>query len=504
MECTVCTEGEPEWPRKFVRRAKDSDFLRRLHRFAAARKRTIPATNDLFVSRSNPTVLLSARAPADRVMPDRGSFMRSQDKAWPSTLRAYTYLGTLVVAYIGIYLCRKNLAVAVPTLQKTWSLSKEQIGVVGSISTITYAAGKFLFGPITDRIGGRASLLCSMTLVALFGALGGLAPSLAVLTLVYSANRLCGAASWGALLKQVPEWFKPEKLAFTCGLLSLSYVFGGAVAVSFAGIIARLSHDSWRAVLACPSIALILIMVACWFVLPRTARHDPAAGPKDPKDGFRFSRYLELITERKFLVVAALSFTLTLMRETFNFWTVDFIRTEGGEQVSSSVAAFMSTPFDLCGAVGIVLMGWIFGRLRPAARQRLLVAVLVTLAALLVALPTLFHAGLWVLAVGVGLIGFLVYGPYSLLAGVLAVEVRGKEFAATVSGLVDGAGYIAGFLSGMFFGRLLMIGGYRLGFQVMAGLTIVSAVLCCFLYGKTPRPEPAAVALAPEPTAEDV
>ncbi len=430
--------------------------------------------------------------------------MESQTKPLPSTARAYTYLGTLVAAYIGIYLCRKNLSVAVPALQKAWSLNKEQIGIVASVSTVAYAVGKFLFGPITDRLGGRTALLGSMTLVAVFGAVGGLSPSLAVLTLVYSANRLCGSASWGAMLKQVPEWFTPEKLPFTCGLLSLSYVFGGAVAVSFAGIVARMTHDSWPAVLALPSAVLAVLVALAWVVLPRREPKPSASAAASPKDGFRFSRYLELMTERKFLIVVALSFTLTLLRETFNFWTVDFIRTEGGAQVSSSVAAFMSTPFDLCGSVGIVLMGWVFGRLQPRGRQRLLVVVLVLLAGLLASLPVLFHAGLWVLATGVGLIGFLVYGPYSLLGGVLSVEVRGKEFAATVSGVVDGTGYIAGFLSGMFFGRLLMLGGYRLGFEFMGGLTLVSAVLCCFLYGKTVPASVGAAASLPLPTtAED-
>ena len=446
---------------------------------------------------------MCANAPTDLAIPGNGADMDSQQKPLPSAARAYVYLGTLIAAYIGIYLCRKNLSVAVPALQKAWSLNKEQVGIIGSVSTVTYAVGKFLFGPITDRIGGRASLIASMILVALLGMAGGFAPSLAILTLVYSANRFCGSASWGAMLKQVPEWFEPAKLPFTCGLLSLSYVFGGAVAVSFAGLVAWFSHDSWPAVLACPSAVLALLAAWCWLVLPRQSGTRDANKKSDPKDGFRFSRYLELMTERKFLVVVALSFTLTLLRETFNFWTVDFIRTEGGEQVSSSVAAFMSTPFDLCGAVGIVLMGWIFGRLSPSARQRLLVIVLVILAGLLAALPTLFHFGLWVLASGVGLIGFLVYGPYSLLGGVLSVEVRGKEFAATVSGLVDGTGYIAGFLSGMFFGRLLMMGGYQRGFEAMAGLTLVSALLCCFLYGKPAAPSESPT-IPTAATAEDV
>ena len=403
--------------------------------------------------------------------------------------RAYLFLGTLITAYIGVYLCRKNLSVAVPLLQKNWGLNKEEVGTISSVSTIAYAFGKFFFGPITDRIGGRNSLLGSMMLVAVFGALGAFAPSLMVLVVFYSANRLFGSASWGATLKLVPEWFGPSKLAFACGLLSLSFVFGGALAMSLAGLIASTTHDSWPAVLGLPSIVLAVIVVLCGAILPRApkAHVEPAQRAKTPT--YSLSRTLALFGERKFLVVIALSFTLTLLRETFNFWTVDFIRTEGGAQVSSKVAAFLSTPFDLCGAAGIVLMGWIFGRLQPQGRQRLLVAILGTLTALLVLLPELFHAGLWVLAAGVGLIGFLVYGPYSLLGGVLSVEVRGKEFAATVSGLVDGTGYFAGVLSGTVFGKILMMGGYREGFEALAGLTLVSAVLCLFLYG---RPVPAA------------
>lgn len=411
--------------------------------------------------------------------------------------KAYLFLGTLVAAYIGVYLCRKNMSVAVPILQRSWGLNKEQVGTINSVSTIAYTFGKFFFGPITDRIGGRTALLGSMCLVAIFGALGAFAPALAVLVVLYSGNRLFGSASWGATLKLVPEWFGPTRLAFACGLLSLSFVFGGALATSLAGVIAGLTHDAWPAVLGIPSLVLLLLASAALLILPKSSRTPEAALARAELPTYSLKRTLELFRERKFLVVIALSFTLTLLRETFNFWTVDFIKTEGGAAVSSKLAAFLSTPFDLCGAVGIVMMGWVFGRLQPRGRQRLLVVILVTLAVLLALLPQLFHLGLWVLAMGVGAIGFLVYGPYSLLGGVLSVEVRGKEFAATVSGLVDGTGYFAGIMSGTVFGKLLMIGGYRLGFQAMAGLTLIAAVLCCFLYGRAQPGEAEPVSLAP-------
>ena len=266
----------------------------------------------------------------------------------------------------------------------------------------------------------------------------------------------------------------------------MSYVFGGGLAVSFAGLVAKVSHDSWRAVLGLPSVLLALLAVLCWLVLPRRgAVASPAR--RVARAGLRVNQMWRLLGDRKLLVVLGLSFTLTLLRETFNFWTVDFLRTEGGAGTSTAVAAFLSTPFDLCGAVGIILMGWVFGRLQPAGRQRLLVVLLGLLASLLVALPELFSRGLWWLAGGVGLIGFLVYGPYSLLAGVLAVDVGGEKFTATVSGWVDGTGYLAGILSGVFFGRLLMAGGYRLAFQVMGAVTLLSAGLCCFLYRRPSR-----------------
>ncbi len=407
--------------------------------------------------------------------------------------RAYFLLATLFVAYVGVYLCRKNLSVAVPMLQEEWGLSKESVGLIASVSTLAYAAGKFLFGPITDWLGGRRALLSAMGLVALFGALGAVAPSVGVLALFYSLNRFFGAASWGAMVKMIPDWFGRTQIAFACGLLSLSFVFGGALATAFAGLVAKLSHDSWQAVLAWPSVVLALMLAGCAVVLPKTPRAmaKPAA---DAPDGasVRAPRLplLSLFCERRFLVLLALSFTLTLLREIFNFWAVDFIRSESGSPLSNAVAALIATPFDLCGAVGIVLMGWVFGRLDPVRRQYLLVAILLTLNLVLLGLPYVFDRGIWVLAAGIGAIGFLVYGPYSLLAGVLAVEVRGKESAATVAGFVDGTGYLAGFLSGTLFGYLLTAGGYRLGFGFMAGLTAVSAILCLFLYPRVRAPQP--------------
>ena len=400
-------------------------------------------------------------------------------------LKPFVLLGCLIIGYIGIYLCRKNLSVAVPLIQKEWELSKESIGLIASVSTMAYAAGKILLGPLVDRFGGRLSFLSSMTLVAIFGAFSASAGSLGALILLHSLNRTAGAAGWGAMIKQVPDWFGPSRLAFALGLLSLSFVFGGAIALFVAGLIAQFSEDNWRVIVGLPSAILLVITVICALVLPSKNNHLLSSSHVVDKKCDSAGQIWALLYESQFLITCGLSFILTFIRETLNFWTVDLVKTEANQAVSSSVAAFLSMPFDVFGGLGIMFTGWVFTRLSNRSRTLFLFGNLLLLSLLLFCMPYVFSAGLWLMTAALGFIGFLVYGPYSLLGGILSVEVRGKEYAATVSGWVDGTGYLAGLFSGIVFGKLLGMGGYQLGFQCMAGFTVIAAFLCLYLYPKS-------------------
>ncbi|MBL9129020.1 MAG: MFS transporter, partial [Verrucomicrobiales bacterium] len=424
--------------------------------------------------------------------------------AYPLRWRANLYLATLVLGYIGIYLCRKNFSVAIPLIREELGVTKEAIGRLASLSTLAYVVGKVAFGPLIDRLGGRGCFLISLGLVAVFGGAGAFVPSLGGLTVAYSLNRLAGAGGWGAMVKLVPDWFEERSRAFAFAVLSLSFVFGGVIATLLAGWIVGASGGSWRWVMGGPSLVLIAVGVLCAFVLPRerdagiesgtgSAPVATASQAAEDKGRFRWAQVRELFRTRQFWVVCALSFTLTLLRETFNTWTVDFFKTEGGNEVSHRIAAFLSTPFDACGAAGILLLGWAFGRVTPSGRRRLLFGILAVLGLLLFALPSLARQGLWVATFAVGLVGFLTYGPYSLLAGVLSLEIRGRSYVATVAGLVDATGYLAAVLAGAQFGRLLDVGGYAMAFPCLAFLAVLSAVLCLFLYpaGKVRSEAPA-------------
>lgn len=388
-------------------------------------------------------------------------------------------VAALAVGYIGIYLCRKNLAVAVPLLQDAFGASKEQIGRIASIGTLAYAVGKFINGPVVDRVGARAGFLCSLAAVAILGAAGAFAPGLGVLTLFYALNRFAGSASWGAMVKLVPSWFRPARTGIAMAALSLSYVSGGAFATLLARQVIAFG-GGWRAVMGMPSVVLGAVMLGCVgfvrFGPLATAPASAAASAQSEAPG-RWSAVSQLLRKRQFLVVCALSFTVTLMRESFNTWSVDFLISVQGGVKSVAAAALQSVGFDLAGAVSILGAGWAYDRVSPQRRRWFMASMLASLAAVLLVLPGVAAAAPLAGAALLGLVGLLVYGPYSLLAGALAVETGGAHLAATSAGIIDGVGYIAGALAGAVLGRALDVGGYALGLKLLALVTAISAVL---------------------------
>jgi MFS transporter, OPA family, glycerol-3-phosphate transporter len=397
----------------------------------------------------------------------------------------------LSIGYIGLYLCRKNLSVAIPLLQTEFHASKEEVGAVASVGTVAYAIGKIVNGAIVDRVGGRIGFIGSLTLVALFGAAGAFSPTLGVLSIVYGLNRFAGAGGWPAMVKLIPSWFGVTRSATVFALMSLSYVFGGVAAVLFARQVVA-SGGGWRAVMGVPAIALVVIaVITSFWVRAGDVREDPNSD-LTTEEMSRWRDVKGLLKQPRFLLACAVSFDVTLMRESLNVWAVDFLTVAQGKGASVASAALHSIGFDLAGAIAILVNGVLYDRVDPKKRGFLMAANLILLALALFFLPVAGEKSLLLSAALIGLVGLLVYGPYSLLSGVIAVETGGHRVAATASGVIDGIGYFAAVLAGAALGRLLDIGGYPLGFRVLAGVTLMATVLALGLRGGTdarlPRP----------------
>ena len=78
----------------------------------------------------------------------------------PSGLR-WLMVGLIFLATVINYLCRQAYSVSATTLQKVFSLSNEDYGLLTSGFFFAYAVSNGVSGPIIDRLGAKRGLLRS-------------------------------------------------------------------------------------------------------------------------------------------------------------------------------------------------------------------------------------------------------------------------------------------------------------------------------------------------------
>jgi OPA family glycerol-3-phosphate transporter-like MFS transporter len=406
----------------------------------------------------------------------------------------------LGVGYSGYYFCRSNLSVVLPDLIHdlarhgvTASEAQVQLGLVASAGTMAYAAGKFISGSMADLFGGRRNFLGGMAGSIFFTLLFVLAGGFPLFTLAWVGNRAFQSTGWVGLVKVSSRWFSYSTYGTVMAVLSLSYLFGDAAC---RWVMSRLMAFGfgWRGVFVAAAASLALLLIANAIFLRESPEERglpaPAANPlnvygadgeqKDEKHPGLLAILRPLVTSFPFWLVCLLSLGTTLLRETFNFWTPTYFVEFVG--LTSSQAAARSALFPLFGGISVLLAGVVSDKLGLNGRNVVLVVGMAASAACLFVLArTPGHASQWTPVLLVTLVGFLLLGPYSYLAGAMSLDFGGKRGSATAAGMIDGVGYLAGWLSGDTVARITVAYGWKNAFLSMAGVALLTAFVALVL-----------------------
>ncbi|MGA2169280.1 MAG: MFS transporter [Terracidiphilus sp.] len=423
----------------------------------------------------------------------------------PKVHRAFTgwHLATIAllgVGYSGYYFCRSNLSVVLPDLIHdlaqhgiTANEAQVRLGFIASAGTVAYAAGKFICGSMADMFGGRRNFLGGMAGSILFTLVFVLSGGFPLFTLAWVGNRLFQSAGWVGLVKVSSRWFSYSTYGTVMAVLSLSFLFGDAAC---RWVMSQLmAHGvGWRGVFLAGAGSLGALLVANLIFLRETPEErglpSPEANPlnvygadgehKDEKHPGLKAILGPLMTSFPFWLVCLLSLGTTLLRETFNFWTPTYFVQFVG--LTSSQAAARSALFPLFGGISVLLAGVVSDKLGLNGRNLVLVFGMAASTACLVVLArTPGHASQWTPVVLVTLVGFLLLGPYSYLAGAMSLDFGGKRGSATAAGIIDGVGYLAGWLSGDTVARITVAFGWKNAFLSLAGVALLTALVALVL-----------------------
>src|SRR5215471_18431862 len=150
----------------------------------------------------------------------------------------------LIAGYSGYYLCRSNLSVTMPLLigdlaSRGVSAGRAQVmlGSIASLGVLAYAIGKFPSGSLADLFGGRRNFLTGMAGSIVFTLFFAAAGSLPLFTLAWMGNRLVQSLGWAGAVKITSRWFAFQRYGTVMAFISLSFLFGDAVARQFMGVL---------------------------------------------------------------------------------------------------------------------------------------------------------------------------------------------------------------------------------------------------------------------------
>jgi OPA family glycerol-3-phosphate transporter-like MFS transporter len=402
-----------------------------------------------------------------------------------SPWKAWGVVALLVTGYSGYYLCRSNLSVSMPLIVQDMASPARPpeavrvwLGSVASLGVLAYALGKIPSGRLADRFGGRGNFLGGMAGAIAATAWFAAAGTTPMLTAAWIANRLVQTLGWVGAVKIVSRWFPFHRHGAVMGVISLSYLFGDALARQFLSLLIRRGF-TWRMIFATSAGVLGLILVLCLALLRESPGRDGAR--ENPSNLFQTSEaadwrqvFATFFRSRAFGYACALSLGATILRETFNLWTPTYFTQV--VHMSAADAAAGSSIFPLLGGFSVIFCGWFSDRMGRTGRAAIILGGMAGAALLLFWLSAARVASASTAIATVGALAVLLIGPYSFLAGAISLDFGGKRAAGTASGIIDTAGYLGGVISGDTIARISAGFGWSGTFRFLAAIALLTAL----------------------------
>jgi OPA family glycerol-3-phosphate transporter-like MFS transporter len=404
--------------------------------------------------------------------------------------------GVTWLAYAGFYLTRKAFSVAKNELKKpeVLGLNKGQMSLMDGSYSAAYAFGQFFWGAFGDRFGTRNIVLLGMMGSLLTCALMGFSNTALLMGALFTLQGLWQASGWAPLGKNMGEFFSQRERGSVMGFWCTNYALGGFFAVIVSGYASK--WWGWHYAFFAPAVLLFGVWIL-FFLFQRNRPEDVGLPPIEEYHGEPSAVIIEgdkpeqepegtwiVVTEvlrnRMVWFLSMIYFLVKPTRYLLLFWSPVYIAERLGTDTASS--GVLSSMFDLAGPVGTLLGGVISDKLFQSRRMPICVVALFSLATLMIVFPFI-PITKTVMAIGMFLMGFLIYIPDSLISGAAAIDFGTKKGASTANGMINGFGSVGQMLGVMLPGAFEKIlgKGHDIWFTIFlvlgASLALAGALL---------------------------
>lgn len=362
-----------------------------------------------------------------------------QHHLWRINVLIATY-----VAYAGYYLTRKAFTISKTSIADDLDWGLHITGYIWTAFLVAYMIGQFVNSFIGRKWGPRLILLGGLALSIVINALFGFSNSPATFIVFMFFNGLVQASGWPGAVGGISEWLRPKERGTIMGIWSTSYLVGNMVVKGAGGYLLHAWGWRWS------FWGLTLITVGIWvlvYLLQRDRPKDVGLSPiitsyardnntvkASQEDHISFSDYLKLALNPVILVMGISYFCIKFLRYALDSWLPAFLNVQGMEVDS---AAYYSGIFDMAGFAGAIVAGLALDRIFRGNWAKLcFIMGLGMIGGYLAVIQ--FGTSPYAVAWTFGIVGFMIYGPDTLLCGAASIQVAGERNGVAVAGLVNG------------------------------------------------------------------
>ena len=402
----------------------------------------------------------------------------------PTRIR-HAVLWLTVAVYMITYIDRVVISAAVPSIQEEFGFSLVTMGWILGAYQLSYALFQIPGGWLGDRFGPRRALPAIVVWWSAFTAATALTWSAASMIVCRFIFGMGEAGAFPIATRSLSRWMLPSERGFAQGITHAGSRLGGALTPIV--VVMLIAHYGWRAPFYIFAvIGLVWAVVWYWFYRDSPTEHKmvnaaereliaKALGDTGPRS--KVVPWRQILSARQMWLLSAMYFCYGYDIGIFLTWFPKYLHAER-EFDLKQMGFYASLPL-LAGVAGDICGGWFSdmalrrtGNLKMARRvvaiPGFLIAAATIPAACLASDPL----------VSVGYFALAVFGIELTVGVSWAVTLDiGGVYAGSVSAVMNTFGNIGAAIAAAMTGYIVEASGWTAAFFVLAGYSLVAAVL---------------------------
>lgn len=403
---------------------------------------------------------------------------------WKILISTYT-------AYAGYYLCRKVFSICKTTLAEEFDVGLDVIAHIWTVYLVAYMVGQFVNSFLGRKWGPRVLLLGGLGISILCNVVFGFANSYSTFMVFMAFNGLVQASGWPGAVGGISEWLRDHERGSIMGVWTTCFVVGNLTVKGLGGHL--LGVYGWRwSFWGCT-----LLTFAIWWIiyfwqrdrpedvgLEPIVSHDenvPRTVAASQSKHITAKEYWSLATNPIIIAMGMSYFSIKFLRYALDSWLPAFLNIQG---LDVAQASYYSSIFDFAGLGGAIVAGVLLDRVFKGNWAALCMVLGVGLIVGYIAVIQ-FGGNPYAMAISFGLVGFMLYGPDTILSGAACIQVAGERNAVAVAGLVNGLGSIGPVIQEEVIGWLVrgdMEQGMRNTNYLALAMSVMFLVMMTLLY----------------------